>query len=136
MTESRPLSVSWRSLAEPLPLALGVAQLFHDLLLGGLEPVLLQLVRSMLALSDFDGVLSADGGAAARGVIGRPSSPVTVLMVAPVGGSTAAVASMSGAQDSRSDELLDMAAAGERQRQRKKLRTLLELEPKCLRQCA
>ena len=32
-----------RALAEPLPLTLGVAQLFHDVLLGGLEPVLLQL---------------------------------------------------------------------------------------------
>ncbi len=35
MTESRSSSVSWRALAEPLPIALGVAHLFHDLLLRG-----------------------------------------------------------------------------------------------------
>ena len=43
MTEGRSSSVSWHALAEPLPLALGLAQLLNDLLLGGLEPVLLQL---------------------------------------------------------------------------------------------
>ena len=74
----------------------------------------------MLALSDFDGVLSADGGAAAGGGIGLPSSPVTVLVVAPVGGATAAVAATSGAPGSRSDEALDMAAAGERLRLKKR----------------
>ncbi|MFN9939525.1 MAG: hypothetical protein ACK56I_08615, partial [bacterium] len=64
-------------------------------------------------------VVSADGGAAARGVVGRPSSPATVPVVAPVGGATAAAAAMSGAKGSRSVEALDLAAAGERLRQRK-----------------
>ena len=90
--------------------------------------------RSMLAFRDCDGVVPADGGAAARGVIGRSSSPETVLLEAEVGGATAAVAATSGPQGSLS-EALDMAAAGERLRRRKKLRTLLGLQPRCLRHC-
>ena len=78
MTESRSSSVSLRALAEALPLALGVPQLFDDLLLAGLG--------TMLPFKDCDGVAPADGGAAARGVIGRSSSPETVLLEAEVGG--------------------------------------------------
>ena len=89
----------------------------------------------MLALSDCDGVLPADGGTAARGVIGRPSSPVTVLGVPQVGGATAAVAATLGAPGSRSDEALDMAAAGKRLHLRKKQRTLVGVQHWCLRQC-
>ena len=89
----------------------------------------------MLAFKDYDGVAPADGGTAARGLIGRPSSPVTVLGVPQVGGATAAVAATSGPQGSLYEEL-GMAAAGERLRRGKKLRMLLGLQPGCLRHCA
>ena len=89
----------------------------------------------MLPLSHCDGVLPADGGTATRGLIGRPSSLVTVLGVAQVGGATAAVAATSGTPGSLSDEALDVAAAGERLRLRKKQPKLLGLQHWCLRQC-
>ena len=90
MTESRSSSVRWRALSRSrFRLGLAFRNYFTICFLVVLSRCCSNFNRSMLALRDFDGVLSADGGAAAGRVIGRPSSPVTVLVVAPVGGVTA-----------------------------------------------